>query len=188
MIRFGIISETDPSKGLARVAFQEDELTSDWLPYIVSKAAKDSYFYCPDVGEHVACLMDENAENGVILGAIYDTKAAPKEAGPEVSSVVFEDGSKVVFDRSNGSLTIDAKGEVVIKAAPKVTLEANEVEVKGNLKITGAVDSMGGIKSSGSIEAVGDVVAGPTGARVRLLTHLHPTAAPGPPSPPTPTP
>ena len=187
MIRFGTISETDPAKGLARVAFQEDGLTSDWLPILVPKTAKDSYSWTHDIGEHVACLMDENAENGVILGAIYSEKTAPKQAGENIVSAVFDDGSKVVFNRSSGKLEIEAKGEVTIKAAPKVVLEATDVEVKGNLKVTGSVDSTGGIKSNGTIEALVDVIAGPAVGRVRLMTHIHATPA-GPSSPPTPTP
>lgn len=190
MIRFGIISETDPSKGLARVAFEEDDLTTDWLPFVVAKAQRDSYFYCPDVGEHVACLMDQNAENGVILGAIYDAKSAPKASSEDLASVVFDDGSKVVFDRSNGKLEIDTQGEIVIKSASNVSIEcqtatikANSVEidaansaVKGNLSVDGT------LAASGEISSNVDVRAGV----ISLVQHKHPTAPTGPVSPPIP--
>lgn len=107
MLRFGTISEVD-NKGLAKVVF-DDELQSDWLPYLVSKAATDSYFYPAEPGEFVACLMDEQCENGVILGAVYTGKTKVKNGGAGITSVEFADGTKVIHDSNTSELAITAK-------------------------------------------------------------------------------
>lgn len=61
------------------------------------------------------------------------------------------------------------------------------VKIGGNLEVTGDIKSDGdieadNIQASGDIEASGDIKT----LLVNLGTHVHPTAAPGPPSPPTP--
>ena len=74
MLRFGIVSQIDPINVQARVSFEDDESTSFWLPVLQTKTLKDKFYAMPDIGEQVACLMDENSEDGVILGAIYSAE------------------------------------------------------------------------------------------------------------------
>ena len=76
-LRFGIVSQINPVSAQARVSFQDDESTSYWLPVLQTKTFKDKFYAMPDIGEQVACLMDENSEDGVILGAIYSTEDVP---------------------------------------------------------------------------------------------------------------
>ena len=74
MLRFGIVSQIDPINVQARVSFEDDESTSFWLPVLQTKTLKEKFYEMPDIGEQVACLMDENSEDGVILGAIYSAE------------------------------------------------------------------------------------------------------------------
>ena len=74
MLRFGVVTQIDAINVLARVNFGDDDLTSFWLPVIQTKTLKDKFYVMPDVGEQVVCLMDENSEDGVILGAIYSSE------------------------------------------------------------------------------------------------------------------
>jgi phage baseplate assembly protein V len=167
MLRFGNISSIDADKGRARVSFPDDGIVSGWLPLVVTKALKDKHYYMPDINEPVACLMDENLEDGVILGAIYNGKTAPGGSkGADITSIEFEDGTLIEYDRSASKLTL--------KCAGKVEIETTEAEIKGPLKVTG------------SITANGEVTARATSLNVSLSTHNHPTAPPGPVSPPTP--
>ena len=77
MLRFGIISQINALNAQARVSFQDDESTSYWLPVLQTKTLNDKFYVMPDIGELVACLMDENSEDGVILGTIYSTEDVP---------------------------------------------------------------------------------------------------------------
>ena len=203
MLRYGQICEQDPAKGLFRVEFDDDGIVSDWMPLVVPKTAKDSYSVCLDIGEHVACLMDKHCENGVILGSLYSEATAPKQAGKDIASVVFDDGSKVVFDRSSGALTVETKGDITVKTAKKTTVEASQTilikaangvtieadtEIKGQLTVVGGIQGNGDLSLQGALSAGGEIqtqsdfVVG----LYRFLTHKHPTAAPGSPSPPIP--
>jgi len=71
MLKFGIVTNINPALAQARVQFADDDILSFWLPILQQKTQKDKFYAIPDIGEHVACLMDENSEEGVILGAIY---------------------------------------------------------------------------------------------------------------------
>ena len=71
MLKFGVVTNINPLTAKARVQFADDDITSFWLPVIQHKTNKDKFYSMVDVGEQVACLMDENSEDGVILGAIY---------------------------------------------------------------------------------------------------------------------
>lgn len=149
------------------MSFPADGIVSGWLPLIVSKALKDKHYYMPDINEPVACLMDEHLEDGVILGATYNGNVTPGSAkGADVTSIEFEDGTLISYDRSSSKLSIKCVG--------KVEIETPDAEIKGPLKVTG------------NISANGEVTARATTLNVSLSTHNHPTAPPGPVSPPTP--
>jgi phage baseplate assembly protein V len=190
MIRFGKVTERDNAKGLVRVEFQEDGIVSMWIPAIQARTGRDKFFSLPDVNEHVACMMDEYAEEGVVLGAIYSKKAQPAINGDDITGVEFEDGSSVQFDRATGTITVNTQGDVIINATGNVTVTTPLTTVDGDLTVTGNLNAQGNmsgggtIQASGNIESTGGDVKAPGG--ISLLLHKHPTAAPGPPSPPIP--
>lgn len=126
MLRFGVISDIDASKGMARVSFAEDGTVSDWMSMVVAKTGNDKFFYLPDANEQVACLMGKGMIRGVILGAIYSDNRSPDSAnsGAGVLSIVFSNGDKVKYD--NGQIEITASGGVTIN---------------GNLTVIGTVDA-----------------------------------------------
>lgn len=198
MIRFGNITEIDATKGRARVHFEEDDLVSDWLPMTVksSKANKHESWY--DVGDFVACMMDQHAEDGVIIGAIYDDNNTPPIGNKDVEAKTFSDGTVIKYDRSSSTLTIECVGDVTVQCtnatvqAEQVTIDAPQSEFTGDVTVQGQL-SAAGLSSSGDIESDGAMKAGGqvtalfgTPTQVRLSTHNHPTAPPGPISPPTP--
>lgn len=77
MLKFGVVTNINPILAQARVQFADDDVLSYWLPILQQKTQKDKFYAIPDIGEHVACLMDENSEEGVILGAIYSSADSP---------------------------------------------------------------------------------------------------------------
>lgn len=171
-LRFGKITDVDHTKGLVKVTFDEDNIVSDWIPAVLPNT-KDTKFSFPlSIDERVSCLMDEHADRGVVLGAIYSKKTSPAIVDGKYG-VEFPDGTKVEFDPESGDLMVDAQGTVTVKAAPKVVIDC-DLEVKGKIEATGA------IKSDAQVTAFA------SGAFVNLSTHIHPTPA-GPSSPPSPS-
>lgn len=118
MIKFGIISEVNPSKGTVRVSFPEDNVVSFPLPILTNGAKNNKFFYEIDINESVVCLMDENLENGVCLGAVYNDKNKPAASAPnDMASIVF--GESYVRISKTGSEVEVFAGNTLVKIAPQ---------------------------------------------------------------------
>lgn len=105
----GIVAQAKP--GFARARFDDlDGLLTNWLPVIHQKTQNDKVIWTLDVGEHVACLMDEYMEDGCIVGAIYSDVDLPPVSSKDKFKVVFKDGGSFEYDRSNGAMAIVCKG------------------------------------------------------------------------------
>lgn len=137
MLKFGIISEVDAAKGVARVTFDQDEIVSDWLPVSVPMTKDDQFQFPLVVNQHVWCMMDEHCEMGVIGGSIYDSNNVPVGGAQNKVRVRFDTDLVIEYDRSSHNLLIDCKGDVNIKAAGDVFVEATgtKVDIKGNAKV-----------------------------------------------------
>lgn len=132
MIRFGTISDADYDGGLFRVQFQADDIASYWLSpvHLVTRSAKA--FAPLSIGEHVACLMDENAEDGVILGAIYSK--ADKPSGNEARTFIdFLNKVLVEYDSTAGALKIKNNNCEVIVTSSTVTIQKGTETLGGVL-------------------------------------------------------
>jgi len=114
MLKFGIVTNINPALAQARVQFADDDILSYWLPILQQKTQKDKFYAIPDIGEHVACLMDTNSEEGVILGAIYSALDAPPASSKTQLMIKFEDESYINFNKETGILTLKFKGIDVI--------------------------------------------------------------------------
>lgn len=130
-LRFGTISKIDADKGLARVSFEEDGIESAWLPVLQKKTLKDKHFHIPDKDEHVACLMDEHAENGVILGAVYSKNENPGGVkGADKVGVEFESGDAIEYDRGANKLKVKTGTTEVHVAAAGPTIKKGGESLK----------------------------------------------------------
>ena len=165
MLRFGIVSQIDPINVQARVSFEDDESTSYWLPVLQTKTLKDKFYAMPDIGEQVACLMDENSEDGVILGAIYSTEDVPVVTSEKQLSLNLENNSLINIDKETNSLNI--------------TFE--NINLNGNINHTGKLINTDGIKSNSDIT---DKTSSMQAMRDTYNPHTHtgnqgrPTSAP----------
>lgn len=142
MLRFGIVSQIDPINVQARVSFEDDESTSFWLPIIQTKTLKDKFYSMPDIGEQVACLMDENSEDGVILGAIYSTEDVSTTQSEKQLSVNLEDGSYINADKENQTLTVAFSKMKLIGNIEHEGTFTNTAGIKSNADITDKTSSM----------------------------------------------
>lgn len=124
----GIVAESKP--GFARVKFDDiDGLLTAWLPVLHPKTRSDKVVWTLDVGEHVACLLDEYMESGCIVGAIYsDPDPAPVNS-PEQFHLKFRDGTTIDYNRATHKLQIRAKGDVEIVSDTHITLRAPRIDL-----------------------------------------------------------
>lgn len=135
MLRFGIVSQINPVLAQARVNFGDDDSTSFWLPILQTKTLKDKFYSIPDIGEQVACLMDENSEDGVILGSIYSTEDVPVVTSEKQISLNLENNALINIDKETNTLTI--------------TFE--NINLNGNINHTGMLINTDGITSQADI-------------------------------------
>ena len=135
MLRFGIISQINPQTVQARVIFGDDESTSFWLPILQTKTMKDKFYAMPDIGEQVVCLMDENSEDGVVLGSIYSTEDTPVINTEKQISLNLENNSLINIDKETNTLTVTFQ----------------HINLNGNINHNGTLINTNGIKSDSDI-------------------------------------
>ncbi len=153
-LRVGIVKEVLPDKGKAIVTFpQYDDQDSYELSVLQTNTLKNKHFHMPDVDEQVYVLMDEDAEDGCILGAIYSEADLPNQTEADVYAMEFEDKTAIKYDRkahlmtvkmadetelsydgenhalkikvtSGGSVEIEAEGPVSVSSAEAMTFKA----------------------------------------------------------------
>ena len=166
MLRFGNITEIDVSKCYARVKFLDDGIVSAPLQIVVMGALSTKFFHIFDINEQVACLMDENSEDGVILGAVFSDDVTPNGGDKDVVRVLFPDDSSIEYNRNSHEYNIDIKGKINITADAEVNLDAQvinatatTVNIEGATNITGATEITGNLIVTGNITASGIVTA-----------------------------
>ena len=135
MLRFGIVSQINPISVQARVKFGDDESTSFWLPILQTKTMKDKFYAMPDIGEQVVCLMDENSEDGVVLGSIYSTEDTPVITTEKQISLNMDNNSLINIDKETNTLTVAFQN----------------INLNGNINHNGVLINTNGIKSDSDI-------------------------------------
>lgn len=165
------------TKGMARVYFPDDGITSALLPISVSGSKGDKYSFPFAINEPVWCVMDEYFEFGVIGGAIYSEQAKPPAEAGEQKIIIDIGASKlqVSIDRSAGTLRLLVQGAVEVECqqatvtATVAKLDAPATEVTGNLTVGGNINVDGIVSAS-------EVTAG--GKLLTIHTHLDSTGGP----------
>lgn len=186
LIKIGEVSSIDPAKCTARVVFDdEDGLVSYDLPILQRNSLKNHDFAMLDVGEDAIVLFfGEGQEDGVIIGSIYAGEVTPPESTENRRTVVFDDdtrvcydrqehkltvtieGTEIVFDRQDGSITVPNAVTIncttaTVKASSSVTLDTPKTDVTGALNVTGLITGKGGLAVSGgsgaAVSVTGDM-------------------------------
>ena len=147
IIRIGTIFEIDFETAKARVKI--GDLETNLLPWVNSNSVNNNSWNPPEIDEQVIILSPSGELNqAVILPSLYKSNISGNL--PNIQSVTYKDGSKVTFDQALGNLTLDIKGNTIIKVAGNAQIEATNITLKGNT-------NLGGI-SGQPIARVGDKV------------------------------
>ena len=174
LIKIGEVSSIDPAKCTARVVFDdEDSIVSYDLPVLQRNTLKNHDFAMPDIGEDAIILFfGEGQEDGVIIGSIYAGEVTPPESTENRRTVVFDDDTRVCYDRQEHKLTVTIEGtEIVfnrldgsitvpnavtincttatVNASSSVTLDTPKTDITGVLNVTGLITGKGGLAVSG---------------------------------------
>ncbi|MCT4575083.1 MAG: phage baseplate assembly protein V [Alphaproteobacteria bacterium] len=128
IIRVGTISEVDYEKARARVKI--GDITTRFLPWIVSRAGTNRTWKPVDVGEQVMILSPNGDLNyGVILHSLYQTLHPAPSQSKDTHTVVFEDGSYIEYDKGANHFKADLRGTAEINIAKDVSITAQTASI-----------------------------------------------------------
>lgn len=181
LLKFGdVVSVTDA--GHVCVRFPDlDGMVSKPLKVLVWRAHKDKASHTPDVGAMVACVVDENIEDGVVLGEVYSDADAPANGNPALWHWKMADGSEFEFNRDTGKLRITTTSDInvetaasaTVKAASTITLDAPLVKVTEDLEIGGGIAQGGGKGGDASFKGLVKTLADFVAQGKSFLGHRH---------------
>lgn len=124
ILKYGVVSDTS-RPGYVKITFAEDDFPTDFLPVLVRKSKTDKQSWPLEVNEHVVCLMLDDCDDGVVLGAIHsevDTPDSGESAGK--FRILFSDNTLLEYDKDSAVLTVSVQGDVVVNATGDVTVDA----------------------------------------------------------------
>ncbi|MGS2947583.1 phage baseplate assembly protein V [Enterobacter hormaechei] len=157
-LQTGTVSAIDADGVKARVRLPEcDNMRTNWLDVLQRNTQNNKDYWLPDVGEQVKVLLDENGEDGVILGAVYSDVDKPSFSDKDVRGTRFQDGTEISYHRGTHTLTISGGVERIIVEclaaamvkAEKAIIDAEETEIMGDLTVFGKSVLHGGLAASG---------------------------------------
>ena len=132
-LKFGTVSAVDEQTMRVRVRLPDlDNLRTDWLPVLTRKSLRDKDYWLPDVGEHVAVLLDANGDDGVVLGAIFSDADTVPVVSRDKWHRRFDDGAQVEYDRAAHHYSVDvpASGTITLRCgASAITITASGIEI-----------------------------------------------------------
>jgi uncharacterized protein involved in type VI secretion and phage assembly len=190
-----VVDNKDPDK-LARVKVKFPSLggedTSWWAPLSALGAGKErGWFFLPEIDDEVLVLFEHgDIRRPVVIGALWNGKDAPPDTnggGNERKTIVSREGSKIVFDDDQGTITLESgPGKIVLSKDNKITMEAAQGDIcmqapQGELTIVANeatfeaqmnchLESMSGlnVESSANVEIKGGSMLALQGATTNL--------------------
>ncbi len=186
VIRVGEVTATNPSAHKVSVTFDDDDgQTSGELPVIVPNTIDNHDHAMPDVGEDVLCIfLPTGTEEGFVLGSFYAGNVADPESSQDVRATKFKDDTRIAYDRSSHTYTIDIDGTHIKADQQHIEMESPQqihlttaqllltiggttMELNGssavintsNITFTGNMDVTGTLHTSGDISTAGGVSA-----------------------------
>lgn len=157
-IKYGIVSEIDTTRGLAKVTFQaDDNIVSDFLPALVRKTLTEKESFPYDANEYVACIMDEHCEHGVIIGAVYNETDKPSFTSKDDFGIKFANGDSQAYDRIAGVYSFNGGNNGGIPILQKIADNLNALK-------TYCTTQQAALDSAFTAIGVGSAASGPNGA------------------------
>ena len=139
LIRLATVTEADYRQ--ARVRVRVGELVSGWLPWSTRRAAGDSSWWAPEVGEQVILLAPGgDLAQAVVSGALFQAMHPAPATTPNRRRTVYADGAVIEYDREAHRLTatLPPGGTVRLVADGGLSIEG-DVTIAGDLRCSGDV-------------------------------------------------
>ncbi|WP_065388816.1 phage baseplate assembly protein V [Photorhabdus namnaonensis] len=149
LIRTGVVTEVDTTRGVCRIA--TGNLETDWRPWLTMRAGNSRTWWAPSRGEQVLLLsVGGELTTSFVLPAVYsnqfpeplavsgktiDTAFADQfpsalPASAEAVHIAFPDGAIMEYEPAFSALKVTGIKTAVVQASDSITLEATNISLK----------------------------------------------------------
>lgn len=140
----GKIIATDGTMPRVKIEVAEyDNFTSGWLFIPQLCTVKDKAYNTMALNTLVAAVCTDDMQDGCIIGALYNDEDICIISDENKKYIFFEDGTKILYDKKEKDLLIDAINSVNLKAVQ--TNFKTDLNINGNLNVTGDIKADGDI-------------------------------------------
>ena len=139
MLVFGNVVAIDEKKARVRIRIpdMDNYETPGWIFVPQVCTVKDKSYNLPAINTLVAAVMDNEMQDGCILGALYNDEDVCILGDENIKYIKFEDGAYFKYDKTTGFMEA--------KSPKKIYFEAPDIEIKGNVTNIGNFSSTGNI-------------------------------------------
>lgn len=152
MLVFGNVIAIDEKLPRVRLRLpdRDNYETPGWIFVPQVCTVKDKSYNMPAINTLVAAVMDDDLQDGCLIGALYNDEDVCILGDENVKYIRFEDGAFFQYDKTTGFFEA--------KAPNKIHLEAPEIELKGEVTNTGNFSSTGNVSDKkSSMQAMRDI-------------------------------
>lgn len=169
--RNGIVQSQRFNPPAVRVTFPDkSNINSYWLNIISRGSQDDKDFWIPDVGEQVCVIMDNNDENGAVIGTLWSTADTISGMNADLRYFQFKDGTIVKYDRSSHQMNVIlGNGGTLTAQTPSGNII--NLDTSGNVNLTTGASStlnvsQGGVTVADALVLVSKFIA-------QFNSHIH---------------
>jgi phage baseplate assembly protein V len=136
IIRFGKVIAADYNSAIPRVKVAVGELTTAWLPVIVSRAGQDRSTWLLDIDEQVVVLSPSGElAQGIVLGSIHQQQFPALTDSVDQHCTQYRDGAAINYDSAKHHLDVKLPNGATINIVADGGLTATSKPVAISLTI-----------------------------------------------------
>jgi len=167
LVTLGRIQALDSQGVIPKAKVQIGELTTTWLPLMVTRAGADRSGWLPVVGEQVV-VLSPNGElsQGIILGSLNQRDYPSAVRQPGQHRIDYADGARLVYDREQHHMQLSLPAGATLDVTAK-----GGIRIRGDLRVEGSVTAT---------EQVQDKRRSMEEDRTLFNQHIHAGIKPGP--------
>ena len=140
----GKITAIDEKMPRVKIEVEEyDNITTGWLFIPQQCTVKDKSYNTMALNTLVAAVCTDDLQDGCVIGALYNDEDICIISDEDKKYIFFEDGTKIMYDKKENDLIIDAIKSINLKAVQ--TSFTTDLKIKGNLDVDGNITSNGDI-------------------------------------------
>ncbi|TQF71786.1 phage baseplate assembly protein V [Pseudoalteromonas luteoviolacea] len=155
----GEVMDVDPATHCVKLVLRGyDNVQTDWLPVLTSRAVDVKVYALPTIGEQCWALFlpFSGMEKGLVLGATFNRQDTTPTSNAAQTWIQFEDGTHFYYDQAQHHCELNMPAGTLVVTAPETTINSN-VTINGNTQINGNTNMDGTLDATGNIHSDADI-------------------------------